>query len=190
MWRRGLSDQRGLAQSQLCPLQAWPHLPAPHFLLWKGDDKAYPTAGRWVVREREHVKCPAEPGAIGAGMALLPPSCLGLPCPAWASPSGSVLSQAISVSGSKGQCLTGLRQLLPLLHLSVVLVPCPGDSLPTWFPAPSPSPRTGLSVPNPSPFIHDFPRLPLGPEQSCFLTDSRTAASGHDALATPSAPGQ
>lgn len=136
------------------------------------------------------MKCPAVPGAIGAGMVLLPSSCLGLPCPAWASPSGSVLSQAISVSGSKGQCLTGMWQLLPLLHLSVVLVPCPGDSRPTWFPAPSPSPRTDLSVPNPSPFIHGFPRLPLGPEQSCFLTDSLTAASGHNALATPSAPGQ
>lgn len=123
-------------------------------------------------------------------MVLLPSSCLGLPCPAWASPSASVLSQAISVSGSKGQCLTEKWQLLPLLHLSVVLVPCPRDSRPTWFPALSPSPRTGLSVPNPSPFIHGFPRLPPGPEQSCFLTDSLTAASGHDALATPSAPGQ
>lgn len=44
--------------------------------------------------------------------------------PAWAclarpdiSHTGSVLSQAISVSDSKGQCLPGMWQLLPPLHL-------------------------------------------------------------------------
>lgn len=103
----------------------------------------------------------------------------------------SVLSQAISVSDSKGQCPPGMWQLLPLPHFSVVLVPCPGKVV-----APDGRPRSlAFTQDGPGhaqPLLLDtrFSKMVPSLELSCLLTDSLTAARSQSALAAPSAPGQ
>lgn len=92
---------------------------------------------------------------------------------------GSVLSQAISVSGSKGQCLSwdmaAAASSLPRSGVSPAL----RDGGPQLVPLPRFT-QDWLGVPTPS-FTHGFPRLPLGLEHVHLLTDSLTSARGENA---------
>lgn len=111
---------------------------------------------------------------------------LALPSPD-ISHTSSVLSQAISVSDSKGQCPPEMWQLLPLSGVS----PMPGGQ---WLPQIVP-PSLAFTQDwpvhaQPLPLYTRFSKTAPSLELSCLLTDSLTAASGQNALAAPLAHGQ
>lgn len=117
--------------------------------------------------------------------AFFPFLCLGLPLPSLdTSPHGSLLlSPAISVSCSKGQCLSGDSSCCLSSVSRWCQAPCPprGQWAPQMVPSPSPAPRTALG--KPTSLCAQFPRL-----HSHLSTDPLTAASGQNASAAPSAP--